>query len=139
MRNLEGLKIGWRLAALRRKSGNERICPVCRRPFYWKGGVTVETMRLRRTPAARAWTLAVFKRDAFRCGICGVTKPVEAHHIYPWALFPSLRLVLKNGLTLCKLCHRGLHMLGRHLTKRINERLAIRHKWLKPENREIEL
>lgn len=89
--------------------------------------MTVETMRLRRTPAARAWTLAVFKRDAFRCGICGVTKPVEAHHIYPWALFPSLRLVLKNGLTLCKLCHRGLHMLGRHLTKRINERLNYYH------------
>lgn len=95
------------------------------RHYNWKGGITPAMVVLRRSPQALAWTLAVFRRDGFRCRWCGIGGALQAHHIRPWALFPSLRFEIGNGITLCRRCHNTLHKLGRRLTDRINERLSV--------------
>lgn len=55
------------------------------------------------------WALGVKARDANRCQQCGETRWLHAHHIKPRAMFPELELVLENGITLCKTCHRNEH------------------------------
>lgn len=49
-------------------------------------------------------------RNAFlilqcRCQMCGTTKKLEVHHIKSWHLFPALRFVFTNLITLCRACH----------------------------------
>jgi hypothetical protein len=51
------------------------------------------------------WSAAVLARDRRTCQECGATHNLEAHHIWPQSWYPSLRYVLKNGLTLCRACH----------------------------------
>lgn len=49
----------------------------------------------------------VYERDKHICQVCGKSdqKDLEAHHIFPWRIFPSFRNELWNGITLCHLCH----------------------------------
>ena len=35
---------------------------------------------------------------------------IEAHHIKPWSRYVKLRYITKNGITLCKPCHRKRHV-----------------------------
>ena len=57
----------------------------------------------------RAWRREVLKRDGHKCTKCGSQDKLEAHHIVRWADEPALRVVLSNGLTLCKTCHYKEH------------------------------
>lgn len=82
--------------------------------YNWKGGLSPINQALRSSPAARKWTMEVFRRDKFTCRSCGKKRTLQSHHIYPWAEFHSLRFRASNGITLCKLCHSKLHFLGRH-------------------------
>ena len=93
------------------------------RHYNWKNGVTPENQRLRSSLEYRAWTMAIFRRDCFSCQWCKAKRVLNAHHLFPWALFPELRFTVSNGITLCLSCHRTLHKLGRHLTSQINESL----------------
>ena len=75
--------------------------------WLWKGGVTPQTKMARMGIDYREWRKAVFARDDYRCYDCGERgKELEADHIYPFSLFPRLRLMVENGRTLCKECHR---------------------------------
>jgi hypothetical protein len=56
-----------------------------------------------------AWRKAVFKRDGHRCQDCGLDRNLNAHHIFPWAKFPELRVAITNGVTLCAACHGKRH------------------------------
>ena len=62
-------------------------------------------------PLYKKWRKRVFKRDGFKCILCGRNDYIEAHHIFPKSMFPELMLVLSNGVTLCgpandkKSCH----------------------------------
>jgi 5-methylcytosine-specific restriction endonuclease McrA len=58
------------------------------------------------TPEYKAWRIAVFKRDGFKCRWCKSTRQLEADHIKPQSAHPELRFVLSNGRTLCKKCHK---------------------------------
>lgn len=56
----------------------------------------------------RKFREAVFKRDRYRCVICGTSAPVEkaesildAHHITPREAMPNGGYVKENGVTLC--------------------------------------
>jgi len=89
--------------------------------YNWKGGITPASVTMRNSPEAKAWTRAVFKRDNFTCRACHKGGSLEAHHIYPWAEFPSLRFEVSNGITLCSGCHSFIHMYGRIVTKHINQ------------------
>lgn len=84
----------------------------------WKGGVSPENERQRKTVAYKAWRAAVFERDDFRCQCCGdrataghrVT--LHADHIKAFASHPELRLDVSNGRTLCATCHRKTPTYG---------------------------
>ena len=58
----------------------------------------------------RKWRYAVLERDGDRCLMCNV-KPgrsrLQAHHIYPKALYPGWAYNPANGVSLCGRCHRG--------------------------------
>jgi hypothetical protein len=57
----------------------------------------------------REWRTAVFRRDAFKCGLCGAGGSVQAHHLDCWADYPERRFDLSNGITLCRPCHKAFH------------------------------
>ncbi len=63
-------------------------------------------------PAYKAWRIAVLKRDRFKCQWprC-ITKgqKLHSHHIKGWADYPSLRFMVKNGITLCRKHHEFIH------------------------------
>ncbi len=51
---------------------------------------------------------AVFKRDNYRCRMCGYKPPIEqldAHHINDRNLMPAGGYVKENGISLCSECH----------------------------------
>ena len=60
-------------------------------------------------PDYKNWRNAVYKRDRFTCqwpGCFWKRKRIQAHHIRKWAIFPSLRYALENGITLCSGHHK---------------------------------
>ena len=72
----------------------------------WRGGITPENERIRKSIEVRLWHEAVFARDNWTCQECGQRGgKLQAHHIKPFAKFPELRFAIDNGLTLCKVCH----------------------------------
>lgn len=73
----------------------------------WRGGVTTEHERIRKSVEYKAWRRAVFERDGFRCVGCGaVGGRLNADHIKSFARFPALRFDVSNGRTLCVPCHK---------------------------------
>lgn len=67
------------------------------------------TKRYYKTKEHRRWREIVLRRFEYRCARCrrsGVNREAtEAHHIYPVAEYPELRLEIKNGVALCRACH----------------------------------
>ena len=73
----------------------------------WKGGITEENKKLRTSLEFVKWRNDVFSRDDYTCQICGKKGGVlNAHHIKKFSEYPSLRFVVKNGVTVCKDCHK---------------------------------
>lgn len=74
--------------------------------WCWRGGVTPEVIKIRRSVEGELWRKSVFERDNYTCQICGkVGGRLEADHIKSFALYPELRFDINNGRTLCKSCH----------------------------------
>ena len=60
----------------------------------------------RRDPKWEKWRTKVFKRDKYKCKICGkVGGRINPHHIISKFLFPDLKYRVMNGVTLCYECH----------------------------------
>jgi hypothetical protein len=55
------------------------------------------------------WRKAVLNRDDNRCRSCSAEEKLEAHHILSWKDHPEARLLLENGITLCRQCHDKVH------------------------------
>jgi len=73
----------------------------------WKGGITPEVMRIRRSKEYKQWVNTVFQRDQYTCQACKKRGgDLHAHHIKRFADYPDLRFELSNGQTLCVPCHR---------------------------------
>lgn len=93
----------------------------------WKGGITEISDLIRVTKAYKEWRLNVFKRDGFKCIICGAGKHLHADHIYPFSLLLHEGMIetveqaeahiplwnLSNGRTMCETCHRKTETYGR--------------------------
>lgn len=86
--------------------------------WNWKGGISSESKRIRKSLEYRLWREAVFKRDFFTCVFCGVKNGdgkaivLHADHIKPFSLFPELRFSIDNGRTLCVSCHKKTETYG---------------------------
>lgn len=77
--------------------------------WQWKGGITDENEKIRKSVEYREWRRKVFKRDNWTCVKCGHRskgKDIVADHIKPFCLYPELRFDVNNGRTLCKKCDR---------------------------------
>lgn len=82
-------------------------------PYTWKGGISKENMRIRKSFEARLWRERVFERDAFTCQFCGIRGgKLNADHIKPFSQYPELRFDISNGRTLCVSCHRKTPTYG---------------------------
>lgn len=76
----------------------------------WKGGIDKDKRGIK-TAEYKAWRYDIFCRDWFACQMPGCNEPdtrIEAHHIKTYEKFPELKLVVSNGITLCKGCHRKI-------------------------------
>jgi 5-methylcytosine-specific restriction endonuclease McrA len=66
-----------------------------------------------------AFRNAVFKRDGYRCRVCGrpekLDGPLDAHHITDRNEMPNGGYVKENGISLCAKCHREAERF--HITK----------------------
>jgi len=83
--------------------------------YLWKGGITSENYRARRSAKYNDWRKFVFERDNYTCQDCG-SKSIKgnrvmlnAHHIKPFSEYTELRTEVDNGQTLCEECHRKVH------------------------------
>lgn len=75
----------------------------------WKGGVTPENMKARKSVECKEWRTAVFERDDYTCVNCGERGgKLNADHIKPFCDYPELRFSVDNGRTLCVPCHREI-------------------------------
>ncbi len=89
----------------------------------WKGGVTSENDRIRKSIEYSTWRTKVFERDNYTCQFCRQRGgKLNADHIKPFSLFPGLRFKVDNGRTLCIQCHR---MTETYLQKMIDYKKKI--------------
>lgn len=68
--------------------------------------------RKNRTSVHSRWATKVIQRDLYKCMRCNVSGEVatlQAHHIFPFELFPDKRNEIENGITLCSKCHWEVH------------------------------
>ncbi len=73
----------------------------------WKGGITPQKVRIRKSREYRMWRKSVFERDNWTCVFCNERGGnLEADHIKPFAFYPELRFEIENGRTLCVPCHK---------------------------------
>jgi hypothetical protein len=76
--------------------------------------------------AYKIWRFSIFKRDDFKCVICGSNEKLQAHHILPWRSHHELRHDVNNGVTLCRKHHKTMtfseHLFVERFTKWVAER-----------------
>lgn len=95
------------------------------RHWNWRGGITPISHKIRNSDEYKIWRKAVFERDDHTCQSCFKRGgDLEADHIKPFALFPELRFITDNGLTLCKPCHRKTPTFGQNI-KRLSKQFEI--------------
>lgn len=77
---------------------------------WWKGGITSENERIRKSKEYKRWRTAVFTRDNFECKKCEKhSRNLHPHHIRNYAEYIDLRFYVSNGITFCEPCHRKFH------------------------------
>jgi len=86
----------------------QRLSPKTEFKELVPGGVSTKEMIIRSSYEYIQWRKAVYKRDDYTCQQCNQRGGrLEAHHLRQFATHTELRLDVNNGITLCKLCHRG--------------------------------
>ena len=93
----------------------------------WKGGITDENYRIRRSGKYKDWRTAVFERDNYTCQHCG-DKSVKgnrvilnADHINQFAFYPEFRFDIDKGRTICVDCHKKTPTYGNQSKEAILE------------------
>lgn len=78
--------------------------------WNWKGGITSENMKIRKSLEMKLFKKACMERDDFTCQKTGQRGGrLEVHHINNFANFPKLRTDIRNGITLSKESHKEFH------------------------------
>lgn len=78
---------------------------------WWKGGISSESEKRRKSIQFRLWREAIFARDNWTCQKCSQrgNGELHPHHIQNFSQYPELRFAIDNGITLCEKCHREFH------------------------------
>jgi hypothetical protein len=77
---------------------------------FWKGGVTPEHKRIRKSIEYKLWQDSVFARDGYTCQkYLIVGGRLVAHHILNFSSHPELRVSIDNGVTLSEKAHKEFH------------------------------
>lgn len=104
---------------------------------FWKSNKTDEERLLERKYFDyHEWRRQVYKRDNYTCQKCyakcgnGHKVVLNAHHIENYAEEKEKRLLVENGITLCKSCHKRFHTLY----KRTNNNRGELHEYLQNKN-----
>jgi hypothetical protein len=71
----------------------------------------------------------VYKRDNYRCVLCGQKKKLHAHHIIPIKV--SKNNSLSNLVSVCDKCHRKLEAVGLKILQEGGSRAQVRRTELK--------
>ena len=76
----------------------------------WKGGRTLTVRLFRKSRQYQQWRRVILKRDNYICqvGNCG-KKSNLVHHKLSVKDYPDLRLIIKNGMVVCKEHHNQIH------------------------------
>jgi len=78
--------------------------------YSWKGGVTPENEKIRKSLEIKLWKKACMERDDFTCQKTGQRGGrLAVHHINNFADFPELRTSIENGVTLAMELHIEFH------------------------------
>lgn len=82
----------------------------------WQGGITETKSRDNLYEGYKDWRKTIYKRDGYRCKICGNNKSgsLRAHHIKPRHKYPELVVDIDNGVCVCDKCHKEIHYEGKH-------------------------
>lgn len=88
-----------------------------RRIYYLEESKKQAGQVLYHTQEYSKWRNLVLERDGRVCVRCGSSgsryNPLQADHILPKSRYPHLALVVSNGRTLCKKCHKKTKTWGR--------------------------
>ena len=77
---------------------------------HWKGNKTAENIMAWSWDEMKIWRKSVFTRDDYTCQACRVKGGyLHPHHVKNFSEWPELRVILSNGITLCKSCHYKFH------------------------------
>ena len=66
-------------------------------------------MQNRTSSKYKTWKDNVLKRDGYKCQHCGGWHKgikLQVHHIFKWHLYPKFRYDIRNGIVLCRECHK---------------------------------
>lgn len=65
----------------------------------------------RKYPEYYEWRIKIYEKDNYTCQCCGDNKGhnLRAHHILNYSEHKDIRLDIKNGITLCNICHKNFH------------------------------
>ncbi|PWU05322.1 MAG: hypothetical protein C5B43_03490 [Verrucomicrobia bacterium] len=86
--------------------------------WKWKGGITSENYKQRRT-FQMTMKKQIFERDNYTCQLCGVRGvDLQVDHIQPWAEYVELRFKMENCRTLCAKCHYQI-TFGKPMSKNV--------------------
>lgn len=83
---------------------NSQTCSVCKK----KNTKCSKRNTRNRREGTASWRLSVFRRDNFRCVVCGSRGYLNAHHLNGYHWFISGRNDVNNGVSLCA-CENGCH------------------------------
>lgn len=77
----------------------------------YKGGITPENNKIRRSAESRLWKEECLTRDNYTCQKYGTNNKLGVHHILNFAEYPELRFDVNNGITLSKKAHKEFHRI----------------------------
>jgi hypothetical protein len=77
---------------------------------FWKGGISSENIKIRRSMEYILWRESVFARDNWTCQKYGIRGGIlHSHHLKNFAQYSGLRFAIDNGITLSEKAHKEFH------------------------------
>jgi len=106
-------KCGGKIAIQERDIASKENCGFCHlrkaKPLKNEGKVFNSRKEEMWTYEYKAWRKKIYKRDKYKCVVCGSTHKLNAHHMNGWTWAVNERYDRDNGITLCAIHHDEYH------------------------------